>query len=461
MRIHRTLSAACVLAAASLTSTAYALPDGDLAPVDQPDGLVKVSDALVALRYALGLVTPITADVLAHGDVAPLVNGAPSPDGRINIADALVLLRVALGLSSLDGAVSTPTSTGYFKDANTAGLEYTVGGYHGVTGADGSYMFTPNTPISFSVGGVTLGAVEARELLSPLEMIEQASTDTRSVQNMVRFLLMLDEDGDPTNGIVIPLSVRVAAENWPEVDFNAEDLAAELAPIIADIAAHTGTVPTLPPVATAQSHFEGTLACMYAGAYAGTYSGGDRGNWGLLVDAKTNMVTGVAYSTLYHQYFPILAQVPVSFDYRHEFVSGTVVTGATYTGSFTTPDNVQGSWTNPYLNISGSLSGGRVGGAVTARYRFTGLFNGYDYGLFSFDIDDQNQIAGVAYSVSGDTAYDISGSVNGTTLSAHTTDGTAITSSIDVANGTITNGSWNNPYYGISGEFTGNGCTLN
>ena len=71
---------------------------GDVAPLGNRDGLVNVGDALVALRFALGLETPTQEDI-AHGDVAPLdTENKPNPDGTINVGDALVILRVALGL---------------------------------------------------------------------------------------------------------------------------------------------------------------------------------------------------------------------------------------------------------------------------------------------------------------------------------------------------------------------------
>jgi hypothetical protein len=70
-------------------------PDGDI----NGDGKVNVRDVIIALRASIGLV-PTTATLLSHGDVAPLINGAPSPDLRMTAADALVLLRRAVGLIS-------------------------------------------------------------------------------------------------------------------------------------------------------------------------------------------------------------------------------------------------------------------------------------------------------------------------------------------------------------------------
>ncbi len=75
-------------------------PSGDLAPRGNRDGQVNVGDALVALRFAVGLETPTQED-MHYGDVAPLDStGRPDPDGIINSGDALVILRKALGIIS-------------------------------------------------------------------------------------------------------------------------------------------------------------------------------------------------------------------------------------------------------------------------------------------------------------------------------------------------------------------------
>jgi thermitase len=70
-------------------------PDGRITGSDS----VSISDALKALRIAVGIAPP-TAEELLHGDVAPLVNGVPSPDDRIDISDALLILRKVVNLAS-------------------------------------------------------------------------------------------------------------------------------------------------------------------------------------------------------------------------------------------------------------------------------------------------------------------------------------------------------------------------
>jgi outer membrane protein assembly factor BamB len=66
--------------------------DGDI----NGDGVVDTADVLLATQMALGVLTPDTSQ-LAHGDIAPLVNGTPSPDQVLDLADVLVISRKALG----------------------------------------------------------------------------------------------------------------------------------------------------------------------------------------------------------------------------------------------------------------------------------------------------------------------------------------------------------------------------
>jgi outer membrane protein assembly factor BamB len=66
--------------------------DGDI----NGDGEVDTADVILAVRIALGLITPDVSQ-LAHGDTAPLVNGTPSPDQTIDLADVLVITRKATG----------------------------------------------------------------------------------------------------------------------------------------------------------------------------------------------------------------------------------------------------------------------------------------------------------------------------------------------------------------------------
>ena len=65
--------------------------DGDLAPLNAPDGVVNAADVLVATRITLGLLAAGPLQ-LAHGDVYPPGN----PDGVINLQDLILITQIAL-----------------------------------------------------------------------------------------------------------------------------------------------------------------------------------------------------------------------------------------------------------------------------------------------------------------------------------------------------------------------------
>ncbi|MGQ9698530.1 MAG: hypothetical protein ACUVRO_11130, partial [Armatimonadota bacterium] len=61
------------------------------------DGAVTVVDAVIVLRVAVGI-TPVTAQLLRTGDVAPVQADGSCGDGKITVADALQILRRAVGI---------------------------------------------------------------------------------------------------------------------------------------------------------------------------------------------------------------------------------------------------------------------------------------------------------------------------------------------------------------------------
>ena len=94
----------CGMPTMSFGNYLLAVHDGDVAAPETPqsgdfngDGSVDVTDALLALRSAVGLLTPNSSQ-LRRGDVAPFISGKPQPDGVIDAGDALVILRRVVGL---------------------------------------------------------------------------------------------------------------------------------------------------------------------------------------------------------------------------------------------------------------------------------------------------------------------------------------------------------------------------
>ncbi len=362
------------------------------------------------------------------------------------------------GSSTSGGVTAAATATGQFKDSNTAGLSYVSGAQSGVTSIDGSFIYEVGNTVAFSVGGVTIGTSNGKSIITPLDLVPGSSTSTVEVQNIVRFLVMLDNDGDPSNGINISSSVQTMAESWPQIDFRVSDLSTELTSIMSDAASVDGEMHMLPNPTSARAHIESTLLCSYAGAYMGTFSGDDSGNFGFLIDASNGNVNGVAYSIPFDQFIGLSGTRPISYDQNMSFASGSTTTGAAFNGQFTSVNEVSGSWQNS--PNSGSFSGSRIGGAVDAAFRFTGNYIGNDFGLFSFDVNASNSVTGVAYSVFFDELLTVSGTVSGNTLTATASDGTVITGTLNTVTGGFS-GTWNDSVDGLVGTFSGSGCKLN
>jgi len=370
------------------------------------------------------------------------------------------------GGSGSGGEDNSTTAIGQFKDANVEGLVYASGNESGITDSIGNFTYEKGNTVTFSIGAVEIGVAQGNSIVTPIDLVVNGTSNDIEVQNIVRFLLLLDEDADASNGIVISPAIQALAENWSQIDFTTTDLDSELTDVLSDVA--SVIPPTLLPISVpdavaAKNHLEATLRCVYAGAFRGSFSGTDSGSFGILLDASNGSLSGVAYSTVFSEFYRLSGVTPISFDSipYASFVTGDSSGGSTFSGQFSNPNNLSGTWGNISLLESGDFSGSRIGGLASAAYRFTGTYEGSDFGLFSFDIDNSNNVSGVGYSVADDELFSLSGFLTGTTLSVTTEAGSIVEGVLDTALGTITNGVWQNLNEGLSGSFSGSGCRLN
>ena len=174
-------------------------------------------------------------------------------------------------------------TTGFFKDFSVAGLAFESGQQTGITDGSGRFTCETGNDVSFSVGAVLLGETVCATFVAPNQLASLGAGFDLEVANLARFLQMLDQDGNPDNGIEISALVQQAAENWNQVDFRTSDLDNELVTIISDAASVDGTPHALPGAQEALTHLVDTLVCQYAGAYAGTISGSNSGAAGMVI----------------------------------------------------------------------------------------------------------------------------------------------------------------------------------
>ena len=385
-----------------------------------------------------------------------------------------IFLALFLGFFVVNGCGGSDSGsdivTGQFKDANIAGLEYVSKNGSGVTGANGEFTCQMGEIVTFSVGAVKIGESLCKLVVTPVDVVEDGSSGSNKVQNIVRFLLMLDQDGNLSNSITISEGIRDAAEKWTDVDFNTsvDDFSDNLISIIAEADSVDYRNHSLLTADDAKEHLQKTLRCSYSGAYEGTFSGGDSGDFGVVVKSSDGNVGGFAYSSSAPgSSITLTGDTPIAYNQIVNFVSaiGIAGTGAEYRGRFTSVDAVSGTWENN--NQSGFFSGSRISGDRYAKYRITGTYSGTLQnddtvtGVFSFDIDDSNNFTGVGYGSSyklGPSSGTASNSISEDPpiLSVTTSDGITITGTLEDGGGfTGTHSDL------ATGELSGSWCRLN
>jgi len=156
---------------------------------------------------------------------------------KINQYNVSKILLVSLFLSSMmfvllsgcsdrggDVVLTAPEGKeGRFIDSHVEGLRYSSFNYAGVTGPDGTFIYHPGLPVTFSIGYVTLGTASPEEIVTPLDLVgKDANINHPKVVNIAQFLQSLDLDGDPRNGIIIPENIREGLIGYT-INFSAED----------------------------------------------------------------------------------------------------------------------------------------------------------------------------------------------------------------------------------------------
>jgi len=157
-----------------------------------------------------------------------------------------------------DAPLSATPSTGIFLDSLVEGLKYETPTFSGTTNSAGEYDYMLGETVTFSIGDIVLGTVNAGPVVTPLTLVPNATDPTDPVvTNIVRLLLTLDDDGDPNNGISISSATSGTAAGL-SVDFTAADLSADIG-VSGLLSALPGS-PTLVDATIAQTHFSETLA---------------------------------------------------------------------------------------------------------------------------------------------------------------------------------------------------------
>jgi hypothetical protein len=109
---------------------------------------------------------------------------------------------------------------GVFVDSPVQGLHYKTDTHSGTTGANGGFLYMEGETVTFSMGGLVLGEAMADSIMTPIDMVSDATDETHPiVTNILRFIQTLDEDNDLDNGIFLPPHV-IEMLQGRQINFN-------------------------------------------------------------------------------------------------------------------------------------------------------------------------------------------------------------------------------------------------
>jgi len=370
------------------------------------------------------------------------------------------------------GGESGPTfATGRFIDSVVEGLGYTTSaGQTGITDANGRFSYQVGSTVTFTLGGVTIGTASGQNIVTPVTLAGSGSATGTQATNITRFLMMLDTDGDPANGITISSAVRTAASSWMGINFATVNLDtdANVASIVASVGVADSRTASLPSISAAQNHLTTTILCAVGGAYSGSWSGNFTisgpvsGNWAFALDPLDGTILGYAYdgATLAASTVGFLVNGTLTTSGTDNFVAGDAA-GATFTGTADLSGSLSGAWddtSTPPDYGSGTYSGSKIVVSLPPSTPGT-VYYGVSRGTASppststfIAAIDGDTITGNGIDLIDMTSYTFTGTVTGGVISGSTSKGAAFIGTLN-ANGTF-NGSFTSG--GDSGTF--NAC---
>ncbi len=270
------------------------------------------------------------------------------------ISSLTLLLSACGGSSSSSGTPGTATTQGVFLDSAVNGMQYQTATQSGTTDSNGTFNYIAGETVTFHIGDIVIGTAMGASTLTPVSLVPGAVDETHpTVVNITRFLLTLDDDNDPNNGVTISSTVTSAATGM-SIDFHKSvadfESATDLVTAITALTAST----TLISSAAAQSHLQSTILTAYAGSYSGTYSGDDSGRWQVSVSSDGTL-SGTGNDN-FGGSFSIIGSFTSSG--QATLTQGGTSSGATFTGTVGFDGALTGTWSG-MNNTRGTFAGSK------------------------------------------------------------------------------------------------------
>ena len=159
--------------------------------------------------------------------------------------------------SSAQTSSQAPVATGVFLDAAVANIGYRTETQEGFTNTNGEFSYRIGELITFFIGGLELPSVVAKDIITPLDIVNTESLTDNQLINILRLLQSLDADGDASNGIEITAAAIAAGT---VLDFTtAPEVFAESPAVKALLQASGSINQELISAEQAVAHFQTTL----------------------------------------------------------------------------------------------------------------------------------------------------------------------------------------------------------
>ena len=349
---------------------------------------------------------------------------------NLKINQFVVISLLGFGLTACGGGGGgggPKVYSGVFKDSNVQGMQFVSGGQKNITGKNGEFKYEAGSTVKFSVGGVTLGTAKAKNVMTPMDLVSKGKADSLEVVNRVRFLMMLDKDADPVNGIEIDKRVlEVAKKEWGSVNFGKgfpsdKEYRMSNQAVRADNGDHY-----FPTSDQAKSHFNKTLSgikatkrCFDSGAFVGSFTGSEKGNIALMLDPTTD---GKVIGSLFKAGTPveIISKTAIDYDTTSRKFVSEGLEGKKFSGSLKAGNILEGTWVD--INDAkkkGEFKAERLGGESGATYRYTAVYEGKNTtnkGIIALDLYSDNTIKGKSFDVSSNKTLTFNGKIKDSDL---------------------------------------------
>jgi hypothetical protein len=353
-------------------------------------------------------------------------------------------------------------------------LSYSSGEVSGVTLANGEFTYEVGGTVAFKVGGVTLGTAPGKEFVTPLDLgPANATSDSIEVKNITRFLMMLDSDGDASNGISISAAIQALANSWGQIDFTTSDLTATFTPLMNEAQIADGTTHVLPDLPTAKTHLDASVRCLYSGGFNGRYTGPDHGRFGVALFPDGTM-QGSVFSLPSGPGTDIVSTLPLTVEVAPRLEAGFTTLSSSSSAAFPSDSirSVSGTWIDSVSGLGGSLAAARMG-STTSVYRFTTVQIATSsvphevVAVIVFDVDRDGNITASSYLPNNsfpDTVNTFTGGTMSPTPWHYDDPNSDYELTVDLNPAIATPqilGSFNAPGSALSGDIVGMGCKLN